>query len=97
MVLPIMLPAMFSSRSTSAGLARPVLEAVEHALEPAGALAARRALAARLVVEEAARASSSAHTMQVESSITMMPAEPRNEPAFCTESMSIGDVDLVAA
>jgi hypothetical protein len=28
--------------------------------------------------------------MQTVSSITMMPAEPRNEPAFCTESMSIG-------
>ena len=28
--------------------------------------------------------------MQTVSSITMTPAEPRNEPAFCTESMSIG-------
>ena len=28
--------------------------------------------------------------MQTVSSITMMPAEPSNEPAFCTESMSIG-------
>ena len=31
-----------------------------------------------------------AHTMQTESSMTMMPADPRNDPAFCTESMSIG-------
>src|SRR4029077_20325304 len=33
----------------------PILEPRQHAMEPAGALAARRALAARLVVEEAAQ------------------------------------------
>ena len=32
----------------------------------------------------------SVHTMHVRSSITMTPADPRKEPAFCTESMSIG-------
>ena len=74
-------PRCRASRCRSSA-ALPSLEARPAVLEPAGALAARRALAAGLVGVEVRDACAARAPCQVVSSMTMMPAEPSIEPAF---------------
>ena len=63
-----------------------VLDAVDHALQPAGAFAARRALAARFLVSRSTTGAAGARTMQRVSSITITAPEPSIEPALAIES-----------
>ena len=75
-VLPAMPCAIVAEQIEVAGLAVAVGDAARDLLEPAGALAARRALAARLVREELHDAARARCGMSVWSSMTTMPPEP---------------------
>ena len=86
-----------SSVSISSGSARPSHHAVHHPHHPAGALAARRALAAAFVLVELATAARSRLMMSVDLSITMTAAVPR--PVFTSRRLSksistVSQIDL---
>ena len=68
--------------------AEPLLEAVQDLLDPAAPLPARRALAARLAVEELGDPPRRPHTDRCPSSITTIEPEPSIEPALPTASWS---------
>ena len=86
MVRPWMLSATEFSRSRSSVRPCAVLDAVDHALQPAGAFAARRALAAGLLVCRSTTGAAALFTMQRVSSITITAPEPSIEPALAIES-----------
>ena len=84
-VRPLMLSATRVQQRQVLGPALAVFDAVDHAPQPAGAFAARRALAAALVLVEVRQAQQAA-TMQRVSFITMTAPEPSIEPALAMAS-----------
>ena len=85
--LPMIWSQIETMMSRSIGVASPQSMALEHLHGPVGALAARRALAARLVAVEL-RGLERDVDDRTESSTTMIAPEPSIEPAFASESKS---------